>query len=367
MELSIVIPCLNESETLQICIDKIKNQLTNHNIHGEIIIADNGSTDGSIEIAKKNNVKIVNVESKGYGNALRTGIDQASGKYVLVADGDDSYDFNDLLKFYNKILQGYDLVQGCRLPSGGGKIKKGAMPFTHRYIGNPFFSFLAKILFKLNVNDIYCGMKIFKKETYDKIFFYSSGMVFCLEILIKFNQFRLNIGELPITLYKDGRIKGKSHLKTLTDGLKTLKFIIIFSPKWVFFIPGIILFLIGFLKLIYDSFYYNLDQIKHLSLDILSIYLGIQLVMLGFYSSIRSENLGFTENKKLKKFFEVFSLKRSLIFSLLGITISIFFLYSDVINFISEDNKFILSLLSIFVFLNLLFSSFFVALLKENN
>lgn len=365
MELSIVIPCLNEAETLQTCINKIKNQLTENKILGEIIIADNGSTDGSIDIAKKNNVKIVNVNIKGYGSAVRSGIERAIGEYILIADADDSYDFNDLNKFFIKIKEGYDLVQGCRLPSGGGKIEKNAMPISHRLIGNPFFSYLSKFLFKLTINDVYCGMKIIKKETYKKMFFYSTGMVFCLEILIKFQQFKYKLAEIPITLYKDGRVKGRSHLKTISDGLKTLKFLLIFSPKWIFFFPGILLLSLGNLDLLYKLLIQN--NIKSIITPLILIFLGMQIIMLGFYSSIRSETLGFVENKFLKKFFNFFSLKKSIFISLMGCSFSFLLFKNYIENEINNTQLFTINLMILVIFISLLFNSLFVSLLKENN
>ena len=240
MDISVVIPCLNESETLQICIDKIKKKLSERKLQGEIIISDNGSTDGSLDIAKKNDVKIINVEKKGYGFTVSSGINSAKGKYILIADADDSYDFNELPNFYDEIDKGFDIVQGCRLPGGGGKIEEGAMPISHKLIGNPLFTFLSKLIYKLPFNDVYCGMKIIRKNFFEKIFFFSGGMVWCLEILIKSKINSAKCGELPITLFKDGRKKGKSHLKTISDGLKTLKFILICSPKWIYLLPSLI-------------------------------------------------------------------------------------------------------------------------------
>ena len=198
MDISVVLPCLNESETIAACIKKAKKQIQLLNIKGEIIVADNGSKDGSIIISKKLGARVINVKNKGYGNALRAGIKTAKGKYILIADADDSYNLNDLSKFYKKIDKGYDIVQGCRLPKGGGKINSGAMPITHKLIGNPLFSFLTKILYQVPFNDVYCGMKILRKDFFKKINFFSTGMVFCLEILIKSKINNAKMGELPI-------------------------------------------------------------------------------------------------------------------------------------------------------------------------
>ena len=254
IELSILMPCLNESETIANCIEKSKAQIKSLNISAEIVVADNGSNDGSIEIAKKHGARLVHVKDKGYGNTLKKGIENCYGNYVFIADSDQSYDFNEISSFYYKAIEGYDLVQGCRLSSGGGKIEKGAMPITHKYIGNPFFTLMCKLLFGLSFDDIYCGMKILRKKKFDKISIISTGMVFCLEILIKFEFNKFKSTQLPITLHKDGRVKNKSHLRTISDGLKTLKFIIIFSPIQFFFIPSIILTLIS-IYIAKDFFY----------------------------------------------------------------------------------------------------------------
>lgn len=367
-ELSVLMPCLNESETIGKCIEKSKIQINNLNLNAEIVVADNGSTDGSIDIAEKYGARIVHVKEKGYGNTLNEGIKNCKGKYIFIADSDQSYDFNEITNFYNKIIEGYDLIQGCRLPSGDGIIEKGAMPITHRYIGNPIFTLMTKVLFGLPFNDIYCGMKIIKKEKFDKISIISTGMVFCLEILIKFifNKFKTN--QLPITLHKDGRIKNKSHLRTISDGLKTLKFIIIFSPKEFFFIPSFIFALIS-VYLVKDFFFYEktimLNDKKYLT-NILqsftSLFLAVQIFMLGLYTSLRSEELGFKRKKSIKNFFNFFSLKKSLIINFLIILISV------ILSFIIKSDLIILFCnICILVSITIIFNSFFISLLKENN
>ena len=235
MELSVIIPCLNEEETLGICLEKATKTLNENNVEYEIIVADNGSDDDSIEIANKfSNVKVINVKKRGYGIALRTGISSANGKYILMADADDSYDFKDIMKFLNKTRSGYQLVQGCRFPSGGGKIEKGAMPLSHRIFGNPLLSKIAKTIYGIPFNDIYCGMRCFEKEIYFKKNYFSKGMTFAVENLIKLFSSGAKSTEVPITLYKDGRIKNQSHLKTISDGLQTLKLLLICSPKWLY-------------------------------------------------------------------------------------------------------------------------------------
>ena len=362
MDLSVVLPCLNEFETIGMCIKKAKKQIHKLNIKGEIIVADNGSKDGSIKIAKKLGARVISVKNKGYGNTLRAGIKSAKGKYILIADSDDSYNLNDLPKFYKKIIKGYDIIQGCRLPAGGGKINYGAMPITHKLIGNPLFSFLTKILYRVPFNDVYCGMKILRNTFYKKIDFFSTGMVFCIEILIKSKMNDAKMGELPITLFKDGRKKNKSHLRTISDGLKTLKFIMICSPKLLFFTPGLIFLLsIPFITFIYQS--HNETELKRVILiDFLLLFLMIQFFMLGIYSALRAKQMQLYKGKLLNKFFKLFKLP-------LAISLSIILIISPILvklsglRFFDENYDFIiLSLISI-MGITLIANSFFVSLL----
>ena len=368
MNISIVIPCLNESETLQICLDKIKKQIYETKLKAEIIVADNGSSDGSLEIAKKNNVKIINVTKKGYGYAIRAGIDASVGEYILIADADNSYDFNELSNFYNKINVGFDIVQGCRLPSGGGKIEKDAMPVTHRLIGNPFFSFISRILFKLPFNDVYCGMKIIRREFFEKIDFFSGGMVWCLEILVKSKVNSAKSSELSITLHKDGRINGKSHLRTISDGLRTIKFILTCSPKWIYILPSILLLLIPTLLIIY--FFINGNFFIFINNNLINLFtstfIGLQLLILGLYVTLRAETLGLTKGGQLNKFFNFFTLKKSLIINFFIIIIINYLYLNDLLYFLKDFNKNIFAAFSSLMSINIIFSSFFISLLRIN-
>ena len=226
---------MNEVETIGICITKSLKSIKKNNIKGEVVVADNGSTDGSLDIAKKLGARIINVKNRGYGSALIAGIKNAKGKYVIMADADNSYDFSILDKFYKKLLEGYDLVQGCRFPIGGGKIEKNAMPISHKYFGNPFLSFVSKLFFSLPFNDVYCGFRGFNRKKFLELDHFSNGMVFAIENLIKFKISGAKCAEIPITLYKDGRKKGKSHLNTISDGWNTLRFLMVTCPKWVYF------------------------------------------------------------------------------------------------------------------------------------
>jgi len=245
LELSIVIPCLNEAETLECCIRKAQRFLAENGVYGEVIVADNGSSDGSQNLAQAAGARLVSVAEKGYGSALMGGITAASGKYIIMGDADDSYDFSQLTPFLNKLRDGYDLVQGCRLPVGGGKVNPGAMPLSHRWVGNPLFSFLARTWFNTPVHDIYCGMRGFTKSMFERLGQRCTGMEFATEMIIKASLNNLKIAEVPITLYRDGRQTRAPHLKTIRDGWRTLRFFLVCSPRWLFLIPGLLLIVLG--------------------------------------------------------------------------------------------------------------------------
>jgi glycosyltransferase involved in cell wall biosynthesis len=244
-EVSVVIPCLNEAETLATCIEKAARSMRTHGIVGEIVVADNGSSDDSKPIARRLGAVIVDVESKGYGHALMAGIAAAKGKFVIIGDADDSYDFADIPTFVEKLRQGFDLVQGCRLPSGGGTVLPGAMPWLHRWWGNPMFSLLARRMFRATVHDVYCGMRGFTKAFYNRLDQRCTGMEFATEMIIKASLFGANITEAPITLHPDGRTAHVPHLKTFRDGWRTLRLFLIYSPRWLFLVPGGVLILAG--------------------------------------------------------------------------------------------------------------------------
>jgi glycosyltransferase involved in cell wall biosynthesis len=247
IELSVVMPCLNEADTLATCINKCLSVFESENISAEVVVADNGSTDGSIAIAEELGARVVHVKEKGYGNALMGGIAAARGKYVIMGDADDSYDFLEIPKFVTKLREGKQLVQGCRLPSGGGQVLPGAMPFLHRWWGNPMFSAMVKKMFNAPINDVYCGLRGFRKEFYNELNLRCTGMEFATEMIIKSSVFEKDIAEVPITLHPDGRVAHAPHLRTFRDGWRTLRFFLMYSPKWLFQIPGVILFLAGIL------------------------------------------------------------------------------------------------------------------------
>ena len=241
LELSIVLPCLNEERTVGTCVAKAMDFLKRHKIRGEVIVADNGSTDRSVEIAKQEGAVITHVGQKGYGTALRGGFETARGKYIIMADSDNSYDLGNLMPFIEKLRAGYELVMGNRFKGG---IKKGSMPWHHRYIGNPILSFLGKVFFKTPANDFHCGLRGFTKAAIQKMDLQTSGMELASEIVIKSSILEMKVCEVPTTLYPDGRDR-PPHLHSFRDGWRHLRFLLIYSPRWLFLYPGLILIILG--------------------------------------------------------------------------------------------------------------------------
>ncbi len=245
IELSVVIPCLNEADTLADCIAKAQQAIREHHIEAEIIVADNGSTDTSPDIAQAMGARLVPVAKRGYGNALMGGIAEARGRFIIMGDADGSYDFGEIPRFVNKLREGCELVQGCRLPAGGGTIASGAMPFLHRQLGNPVFSAVAARWFRSPIHDVYCGLRGFRRSLYDRLDQKCTGMEFATEMIIKSCLFGAVIAEIPITLHPDGRKAQPPHLKTCRDGWRTLRFYLLYSPRWLFILPGLVLIALG--------------------------------------------------------------------------------------------------------------------------
>lgn len=324
IELSVVIPCLNEADTLAICIKKARKAIRDNRISAEIIIADNGSKDGSIQIAEELGAKVVNVPKKGYGNALMGGIEEARGKFIIMGDADDSYDFLEIPKFVEKLRQGFDLVQGCRLPKGGGTVKPGAMPFLHRWWGNPMFTFLGKTWFRASVNDIYCGLRGFTKEHYEFLSQRCTGMEFATEMIIKTSLYKCKVAEVPITLHPDGRKSRTPHLRTFRDGWRTLRFFMLYSPRWLFFIPGFLLIFLGLLcyvvafpRMTFGGITFGMHTLLFGNLFIICGYQAILFYILTQTFVIKEKM--YPRNKRLEKFSKLVRLERGLIIS--GLTL----------------------------------------------
>lgn len=244
-EVSVVMPCLDERDTVATCVQKARRALQEHGIAGEVVVADNGSTDGSIEVATQAGARVVPVAERGYGHALMAGIAASRGRFVIIGDADDSYDFLEIPRFVARLRAGDELVQGCRLPAGGGLVEAGAMPLLHRWLGNPLFSFLARWWFRAPVHDVYCGMRGFTRSLYERLDQRCTGMEFATEMIIKASLRGERVSDLPITLHPDGRRTHPSHLRTFRDGWRTLRFFLMFSPRWLFLMPGIGLILLG--------------------------------------------------------------------------------------------------------------------------
>ena len=244
MELTVLMPCLNEAETVGLCVQKAQAALLRLKVDGEVLLADNGSTDGSQEIASSLGARVVAVTAKGYGNALRGGIRAARGKFVIMADADDSYDFSRIDPFLENLREGSDLVMGCRMPAGGGTITPGAMPWKHRWIGNPALTFIGRLLFKCPSHDFHCGMRGLSRQAFDVLDLRTNGMEFASEMVVKASLLNLNVSEVPVTLHKDGRSR-PPHLRSWRDGWRHLRFLLLFSPRWLLFYPGVVFVAMG--------------------------------------------------------------------------------------------------------------------------
>ena len=244
IEISIVIPCLNEAETLQGCVVEAFAALESNGVTGEVIVADNGSSDGSQEIARQAGARVITVSRKGYGNALQGGIRASEAEYVLMGDADGSYDFGELPRFLEKLREGFDLVIGCRFPRFGGSIERGAMPWKHRWIGNPVLSGLGKLFFNSSVHDFHCGLRAFRKKAIMDLKLSTGGMEFASEMVVKSTLCQLKIDQIPITLRCDRR-SSSPHLRSWRDGWRHLRFMLLYSPKWLFVLPGLLLTIAG--------------------------------------------------------------------------------------------------------------------------
>lgn len=289
-EVSVVMPCLNEAETIEICITKALSTFEKHGVNGEVVIGDNGSTDGSQEIATAAGARVVDVDRRGYGAALMGGIEAVNSDYVIMGDADDSYDFNELFVFVEKLRQNIDFVMGCRFPSGGGTIMAGAMPFLHRWLGTPVLTFLCRLLFNAPIHDVNCGMRGFTLDAYRRLDLQTTGMEFASEMIIKAALKDLRIAEVPITLSPDGRTR-PAHLRTWRDGWRHLRFMLLFSPGWVLVFPGLILFALSLM--IFSVLMFGPVRINNmvfaqntLMVCALGVLVGFQFTLVGFFTKL---------------------------------------------------------------------------------
>lgn len=311
--LSIVIPCLNEAESLEFCIKQCQKAVeqakaNNEILSAEIIVADNGSIDQSPEIASSLGAKVIRVTKKGYGNALIKGIEASTGELILIGDADGSYDFSELSKFILKFNLGNELIMGCRFPSGGGEIESGAMPWTHKLFGNPLLTMCSRFFFSTPVDDIYCGLRAFSRNLYDMLDMRCEGMEFAVEMVVKTTMLQENIAQVPITLRKDLRVDSKPHLKTFKDGWRTLRYLLLSNPKQLLLYPGILLILFGIIG--YYLVYFKIDlagtklEANTLLISSLLLILGVQNIFFGLFSTLLGvqKKLILKEPKYLKIF-----------------------------------------------------------------
>ncbi len=324
IEVSVVIPCLNEEGTLASCIEKARRALREHNIVGEIVVADNGSTDLSRAVAEREGARVVMIKEPGYGSALMGGIAAASGRLVIIGDADDSYDFLEIPGFVEKLREGFDLVQGCRLPAGGGSIRPGAMPFLHRWVGNPFFSFLVRRWFHAPINDVYCGLRGFTKAMYRRLDQRCTGMEFATEMIIKASLRGEKIAEVPITLHPDRRTSHAPHLKTFRDGWRTFRYFLMCSPRWLFLVPsgafiafGLLGYLVAMPGLSIGRSTFDAHTLLFSSLAILC---GYQWILFAIFAKTFAITEGFLPpDRQLNRFFEIVNLERGLIVAALAV------------------------------------------------
>ena len=308
-------PCLNEAETLAVCIRKALGCLSENGISGEVIVADNGSTDGSQAIAEAEGARVVPVEAKGYGNALMGGIEAARGRYVIMGDADDSYDFSALGPFIEKLRKGNDLVMGNRFRGG---IVPGAMPALHRYLGNPVLSGLGRLFFRCPVGDFHCGLRGFSREAIWRMKLQTTGMEFASEMVVKATLLGLRIVEVPTTLSPDGRSR-PPHLRSWRDGWRHLRFMLLFSPAWLFLYPGLLLMIVGLgvggwlLPEARQLGSATLD-VNTLAYSALAVLLGFQSVLFGVFTRtfVSTQGLG-PESRTLNKLYRYVTLETGLI------------------------------------------------------
>lgn len=326
---SVVMPCLNEEKTIGICIEKAKKALHAMNLNGEIIVSDNGSTDRSVEIAKSTGARVVHQPLKGYGSAYIKGISEAKGKYIVMADSDNTYDLADIERFITPLKNGYDMVVGSRFK---GEIMPGAMPFLHRYVGNPLLTGFLNLLFRTGISDAHCGMRSFTKDAFQKMNLKTEGMEFASEMVINASKCKLKITETPIKLYANQ--DRRPHLRTFRDGWRHLKFMLLYSPDYLFMIPGLLMLLAGLLFMTIiaskDVYLFGLNLGPNtMTLGSFAALFGLQMMIFSiiskvYYSQVNPlfEIHGFT-----KKMMNAFTLEKGiglgLTFFLIGVLMNL--------------------------------------------
>ncbi|MEV6986241.1 glycosyltransferase family 2 protein [Sphaerisporangium sp. NPDC051017] len=315
MELTVVMPCLNEAETVETCVRKALACMAEHGIEGEVVIADNGSTDGSQQLARDAGARVVHVDEKGYGNALMGGIRAARGRYVIMGDADDSYDFTALMPFVEELRGGADLVMGNRFRGG---IAPGAMPPLHRYLGNPVLSFIGRLFFPSAIRDFHCGLRGFRRDSILTLGLQTGGMEFASEMVVKATIQGLDVREVPTTLKPDGRSR-PPHLRSWRDGWRHLRFLLLYSPRWLFLIPGIALMVLGLAA--GTALTFGTVRIGKLAFDVdtlvgasAMVVIGFQAVLFALFTKVYAAEEGFLpEDRRIRRLVDVVTLERGLI------------------------------------------------------
>jgi glycosyltransferase involved in cell wall biosynthesis len=315
MELTVVMPCLNEAETVATCVSKAVRFIEEHDIDGEVVVADNGSTDGSRHLAADAGARVVPVNDRGYGNALMGGILAARGEYVVMADADDSYDFTNLMPFIVELRKGADMVMGNRFKGG---IEPGAMPPLHRYLGNPALSFIGRLFFRSGIGDFHCGLRGFRRDSVLDLNLHATGMEFASEMVVKATLARQRIAEVPTTLAKDGRSR-PPHLRTWRDGWRHLRFLLLYSPRWLFFAPGMAMIVLGLIigaatatgPITIGSVTFDVDTLVAAGG---MVVIGFQAVMFWLFTRVYASSEGFLpESQNAARVLAAVSLERVLI------------------------------------------------------
>ena len=372
-EISIILPCLNEEKSIGLCIDKIKKVVEENNLNAETIIVNNGSTDNSCKIIREKgpslkNAKLVHEHERGYGSAYLKGFEIEKGKYILMVDSDNSYDFNEIPKFINELKKGYDFVIGDRFK---GNMEKNSMPTMHKHLGNPILSFILRTFFRTKIHDAHCGMRAITKQGLEKLNLRTTGMEFASEMIVKAIKNHLRVKELPINYYKR---QGNSKLKSFADGWRHLRFMLLYSPLFLFFIPGIILFLLGITSIFW--LYFGSPEILGIKLQFHPMFLSSLLIISGYQLmifAVFAKTYAITHLKEkpvLNKIYKYLTIEKA---SILGIFIILFGAAIYIIIFfkwintgfgeLNQIKNSILALTLITIGIQTIFSSFMLSIL----
>ena len=371
VEVSVVMPCLNEEQTLGECIRKALESIKQHHIKGEVVVSDNGSTDQSVDIAQSLGARVVHQPRKGYGNAYLKGISEARGKYIIMGDSDNTYDFSEIHNFITPLRNGYDMVMGTRLK---GNILPGAMPWLHQYIGNPFLSWFLNLLFHTGVSDSHCGMRAFTREAFRKMHLKTTGMEFASEMVINASKAKLKITEIPITYYPR---QGESKLHSFRDGWRHMRFMLMYSPTHLFLIPGLLIMGLGLILMLLllrgpvYLFGHGFD-VHFIVLGGILTLLGYQIVHLGIFAKAISESKNIlVRDKLINSLYRIFSLEKGILLGLVIFLLGFFINLTILINWIEGNfgelhrvREAVLGLILIVIGIQTIFSSFVLSMLQ---